>query len=109
MMSARRVKMGWVEAAACVVASTSARAESGRITMTSESRKIAIALRRWRAGGAGLMAIMILLIAAGAATPASAGDAEQGFALRGIKGLWWEGLPKYRLALPWIAKHRMNF
>ena len=26
------------------------------------------------------------------------------FALRGIKGLWWEGLEKYKLALPWVAE-----
>jgi hypothetical protein len=34
---------------------------------------------------------------------------ESGFAIRGIKGLWWEGIEKYRLALPWLAKHRLNF
>ncbi len=31
------------------------------------------------------------------------------FQIRGIKGLWWEGMDKYRLALPWIANHNMNF
>src|SRR5436305_15281908 len=31
------------------------------------------------------------------------------FAIRGIKGLWWQGMEKYRLALPWVAKHDMNF
>ena len=31
------------------------------------------------------------------------------FALRGIKGLWWDGLEKYKLALPWVAEHRLNF
>src|SRR5207248_3049825 len=24
-------------------------------------------------------------------------------------GLWWDGLDKYRLALPWLAEHRLNF
>src|SRR5205809_911104 len=31
------------------------------------------------------------------------------FAIRGIKGLWWQGMEKYRLALPWVAKQDMNF
>jgi hyaluronoglucosaminidase len=62
-----------------------------------------------RRRAASVMVIMILLIACRAATSAFAADAEPGFALRGIKGLWWEGLPKYRLALPWIAQHHMNF
>lgn len=31
------------------------------------------------------------------------------FAIRGIKGLWWEGDAKYRQALPWLAKHHLNF
>jgi hyaluronoglucosaminidase len=31
------------------------------------------------------------------------------FQIRGIKGLWWDGIDKYRLALPWIADHGMNF
>lgn len=35
--------------------------------------------------------------------------AESPFQIRGIKGLWWEGLPKYQAALPWVAKHNMNF
>src|SRR3954451_11326034 len=47
-------------------------------------------------------AILLLVSVSGA-------RAESPFALRGIKGLWWEGLPKYRLALPWIAQHHMNF
>jgi hyaluronoglucosaminidase len=67
----------------------------------------ATARRRW--AGAGVMMFMILLIAAPTATSAFAAHAEPGFALRGIKGLWWEGLPKYRLALPWVAHHHMNF
>jgi len=58
---------------------------------------------------AGVMMIMILLIASCAATFTFAADPNPGFALRGIKGLWWEGLPKYRLALPWVAQHHMNF
>jgi len=43
------------------------------------------------------------------ACPLRAQQAESPFHIRGIKGLWWEGLPKYRLALPWVASHRMNF
>ncbi|MCL6520116.1 MAG: beta-N-acetylglucosaminidase domain-containing protein [Armatimonadetes bacterium] len=35
-------------------------------------------------------------------------DAEQ-FKIRGIKGLWWEGIEKYQLALPWLAEHNLNF
>src|SRR5438128_429098 len=31
------------------------------------------------------------------------------FEIRGIKGLWWEGLPNYRKALPWVAEHHENF
>ncbi|HEX8522191.1 MAG TPA: beta-N-acetylglucosaminidase domain-containing protein [Tepidisphaeraceae bacterium] len=31
------------------------------------------------------------------------------FKIRGIKGLWWEGMENYRLALPWAAQHNMNF
>lgn len=31
------------------------------------------------------------------------------FAIRGIKGLWWDGIEIYRLALPWMAEHDMNF
>jgi hyaluronoglucosaminidase len=34
---------------------------------------------------------------------------ESPFAIRGIKGLWWEGLDNYRDALPWVAAHDMNF
>ena len=72
--------------------------------MSVSNKTIGTARRR-----AGVMTIMILLIAAGAATSTFAADAGSGFALRGIKGLWWEGLPKYRLALPWVAQHHMNF
>src|SRR5438477_10654889 len=35
--------------------------------------------------------------------------AESPFAIRGIKGLWWEGTDNYRAALPWVADHGMNF
>jgi hyaluronoglucosaminidase len=34
---------------------------------------------------------------------------ESPFPIRGIKGLWWDGFAKYDQALPWIAKHNMNF
>ncbi len=35
--------------------------------------------------------------------------AEGRFAVRGIKGLWWDGVENYRLALPWLAEHQLNF
>jgi hyaluronoglucosaminidase len=35
--------------------------------------------------------------------------AHAGFEIRGIKGLYWDGLEKYRLALPWLAEHDQNF
>ncbi len=31
------------------------------------------------------------------------------FAIRGIKGLWWDGISKYEQALPWLAQHNLNF
>lgn len=34
--------------------------------------------------------------------------AEQ-FKVRGMKGLWWQGIEKYDLALPWLAEHDLNF
>ena len=43
--------------------------------------------------------LMSLIILATAATPSLAVSP---FAIRGIKGLWWDGLEKYRLALPWV-------
>src|SRR4051812_22683321 len=36
-------------------------------------------------------------------------DQPSPFVIRGIKGLWWEGLDNYRKALPWVARHRLNF
>lgn len=29
--------------------------------------------------------------------------------IRGIKGLWWQGIDKYNKALPWLAEHKLNF
>lgn len=53
--------------------------------------------------------IVVLLIALIAAlTPPGSADTD-GFAIRGIKGLWWDGIDKYQLALPWLAAHRLNF
>lgn len=40
--------------------------------------------------------------------PASASTAKP-FEVRGIKGLWWEGMAKYEQALPWLAEHDLNF
>ncbi len=31
------------------------------------------------------------------------------FRIRGFKGLWWEGLTNYRLSIPWMARHGLNF
>ena len=31
------------------------------------------------------------------------------FGIRGIKGLWWEGIANYERALPWLAEHNLNF
>lgn len=35
--------------------------------------------------------------------------AESPFAIRGIKGLCWDGIEKYNQALPWLAEHDLNF
>ncbi len=54
--------------------------------------------------------MMSILLAGIGATARAAEDATAPpFAIRGIKGLWWDGLEKYRLALPWVAQHKMNF
>lgn len=43
-------------------------------------------------------------------TAASIGNVEaRKFDIRGIKGLWWDGIEKYQLALPWLAEHDLNF
>ena len=52
-----------------------------------------------------LLLCTIVFVTAGA----FAREDQSPFRIRGIKGLWWEGLPKYRLALPLVAQHRMNF
>jgi len=31
------------------------------------------------------------------------------FKVRGIKGLWWQGIANYEKALPWLAEHKLNF
>jgi len=56
----------------------------------------------WRARAACALALLV------AAWPSTARAADP-FAIRGIKGLWWEGIEKYRLALPWLQRHGMNF
>lgn len=48
---------------------------------------------------------LLCLILLAAATTANAAD----FEIKGIKGLWWEGIEKYELALPWLAEHDLNF
>lgn len=39
----------------------------------------------------------------------SAALCAEAFAVRGLKGLWWEGIDKYRMALPWADEHGLNF
>lgn len=62
---------------------------------------------RWWLYAAALAAVWCSAPRAGA-RPAARGSAPA-FAIRGIKGLWWEGIESYRKALPWLARHRMNF
>ena len=65
----------------------------------------------------GRQIVMTVIIVTAAIVPSRAADAadaappatQPAFAIRGIKGLWWEGMEKYRLALPWVADHGMNF
>src|SRR5437667_12240286 len=83
---------------ACVVAGAVVAARSGeaRVAMSvSTPRKQFVT---------GCVIVSMILAMCPLAAPASSG-----FALRGIKGLWWEGMEKYRLALPWVAQHHMNF
>jgi len=47
-------------------------------------------------------------IIAAAVLLAGSAQAEQ-FKVRGMKGLWWQGIEKYDLALPWLAEHDLNF
>ena len=35
--------------------------------------------------------------------------AEGAFEIRGLKGLYWDGMEKYEKALPWMADHGMNW
>jgi hyaluronoglucosaminidase len=63
---------------------------------------------RWRvAARAFLLSLAVALAALGAAHAAAKGQSP--FAIRGIKGLWWDGIEKYQKALPWMADHDMNF
>ena len=50
---------------------------------------------------------VIGLLAATLPNPALA--RESPFPIRGIKGLWWDGFSQYDQALPWLAKHKLNF
>lgn len=52
---------------------------------------------------AGLLALTCVLM--GSCISVSA----EPFRVRGIKGLWWDGIEKYELALPWLAEHDLNF
>src|SRR5689334_906370 len=55
------------------------------------------------------LCVIVLSSMWSSAQAADAPSTRPTFAIRGIKGLWWEGLDKYRLALPWVAQHHMNF
>lgn len=59
--------------------------------------------------GRAVACILSLLIACGAAGVVRAADTGPAFPLRGFKGLWWDGLDKYRKAVPWAAEHHLNF
>ncbi|MDI6827507.1 MAG: beta-N-acetylglucosaminidase domain-containing protein [Armatimonadota bacterium] len=50
-----------------------------------------------------VMVILLLFVLSISALNAGA------FKIRGIKGLWWQGIEKYQLALPWLAEHNLNF
>ncbi len=53
--------------------------------------------------------VRVVLLCAAVLAAGRAGAQGDAFAIRGIKGLWWEGIEKYRLALPWLAQHKLNF
>lgn len=53
---------------------------------------------------------MKTLLAVLALVPVATSSAQaEAFKIRGIKGLWWEGIGKYEQALPWLAEHNLNF
>ena len=56
-----------------------------------------------------LLGILLLMLVLCAAQTAWSAEGCPPFRIRGIKGCYWDGIEKYRLALPWIAKHKMNF
>ncbi len=47
-----------------------------------------------------VIALTLLISACAVAKP---------FEVRGIKGLWWEGIDKYNKVMPWLAEHNLNF
>lgn len=53
-----------------------------------------------------LVAVLFVLLAASHLFGA---EGQSPFAIRGFKGLWWDGLDNYRKAIPWAARHDMNF
>lgn len=58
------------------------------------------------------VAVSVILLAVLLVSPparAADGSPDAAFPIRGIKGLWWDGLDKYRKALPWLADHHLNF
>jgi hypothetical protein len=67
-------------------------------------------MRRWRRPVLSLLSLSCLCTPVrGAPCPEQARGATRAFEIRGIKGLWWEGIAKYRQALPWLAAHNLNF
>src|SRR5690348_701694 len=57
----------------------------------------------------GVFTVPMRVFAADAPPPPTQNSQLSPFAIRGIKGLWWDGLDNYRKALPWAARHRLNF
>lgn len=51
-----------------------------------------------------IAAVCLVLVLAGGVCVA-----DDAFAIRGIKGLCWDGIEKYNQALPWLAEHDLNF
>ncbi len=56
-----------------------------------------------------LLVLLTCLLAAVCIGGLCDGVRAEPFKVRGIKGLWWQGIEKYELALPWLAEHDLNF
>src|SRR5438105_4664169 len=56
----------------------------------------------------GVVVTLSILLLQVQGTAAALPSAPQ-FGIRGMKGLWWDGIEKYQKALPWAADHDLNF